>query len=165
MIYFLPLCGSNLYFYRSIVFFFVLLCFPSLTPFLSAGFKRQKGTVLIICSPRSSDCLSRSLSHPPFNYWTNPADRQIYSLGSTQCLKCLNTTGCCGRQSSKGVDTWYPLYSSASLNSQYTLCYNRNTGVIYSPCFIIHWLRLIQDTSGSAISYRHTETVEMVRFF
>lgn len=40
--------------------------------------------------PSSSVCLS--LSHPSFIYWTDPADRHIYSLG---CIKCLNTTGCC----------------------------------------------------------------------
>lgn len=108
---------------------------------------------LSVCLPA---CLCLSLSHPSFIYWTDPADRLIYSLGSTQCLKCLNTAGCCeGEQGLVGGGEWIHDTHSIPLqvsNSQYTLGYNRNTRVIYPPCFITSWLTLIYTPTVLATS-------------
>lgn len=74
--------------FSSLFLTLVFLSVP-LTHFQSPDFTEIM--LLIVFISPSSDCLSPVC--PSFTYWT--ADRQIYSLGSTQYLKCLNTTGCC----------------------------------------------------------------------
>lgn len=98
-------------------------------------------------------CLSVPLSFSPFIHLLNRPNRQAdLFTGVHSVVKVFKHRWMWGgRSPGGGVDTWYPLYSSVS-NSQYTLSYNRNTKLIYPPCFITSWLRLIYATVGLSIS-------------
>lgn len=109
-----------------------------------------------------------SSSSSPVLYWTRY--RLIYSQGSTPCCKVFKHRWMLwgGPGEGRGTELWlvgwiHDTHSAPLLfsNSQYTLAYNRNTGVIYPPCFITSWLSLIYTPAGLATGQPFFRTVSL----
>lgn len=108
------------------------------TPFVST----EKAVLIISIMPPPLICPSTSFSALEEKLQTGSSFHR-----GPLCLKHLNTTGGMRHQ---GVVWIHDTHSVAlqDSNSQYTLCYNRNTGVIYPPCVIRPWLQLFCTPTG-----------------
>ncbi len=151
MISFSSLCGCV---FQSLYFYLLSFLSPPLTPF-SFSCLHWKDTVNYLnLPPPPFVSLSLCLSVSPFIHLLNRPSRQAdLFTGVHSVLKVFKHHWMLwgGRARGEWIHDPHSIPLKVS-NSQYTLCYNRNTRAIYPPRFITSWLRLIYATIGLANS-------------